>query len=431
MNTRVRTNVGEGEVISSQFVELCGKSSNDKQYNDSTLACEPLSMNLVEGAIIVGAGPAGLATAACLQKQGIPSLVLEREDCIASLWRYRTYDRLRLHIAKQFCELPFMPFPASFPTFPSRAQFLDYLDEYARTFDIHPQFNECVQEATYCAGSGLWTVDSKGPLGLRTFIGRWLIVATGENAQPVRPDVPGLESFSGRLCHSSEYKSGEDFCGKRVLVIGGGNSGLELALDLVNHQADVFMSVRSQVHVLPREMFGFSTFGVAMTLLKFFSLQWTDRLLLLMSRLILGETSHLGFPRPRVGPMELKCKTGKTPSLDAGTLSKIREGFIEVLPEVQGFDMNGCFFTDLSPHMDFDAVILATGFKSNVPSWLKENELFSSEGFPNPGLPSNWKGKNGLYSAGFSRKGLLGVSMDAQRIAEDISKLYNCAPQML
>eukprot|EP00250_Pteridium_aquilinum_P000503 c10551_g1_i2 orf=374-1801(+) len=411
INMRDRMQVGEDEAVSSQF---------DESFDKATVTREPLS---VERAIIIGAGPAGLATAACLQRKGVPSLVLEREDCIASLWRYRTYNRLRLHIAKQSCELPYLPFPSSFPTFPTRDQFLDYLDEYARTFHIHPQFNECVQEATYCPRDRLWRVESKGPHGVRTFVGRWLIAATGENAQPVWPDVPGLASFNGTVCHSSDYKSGEEFCGKRVLVVGGGNSGLEVALDLANHKAAVCLSVRSQVHVLPRDILGFSTFSVAMTLLKYFSLQWTDRLLLLMSRLILGETSQLGFPRPSVGPMEMKCKTGKTPSLDVGTLSKIRDGCIEVLPEVQEFHCNGCSFMGLHS-MDFDAVIFATGYKSNVPTWLKENELFSSEGLPNPASPNNWKGKNGLYSAGFARKGLSGVAMDAQKVAEDISKHY-------
>ncbi|MCO5576491.1 hypothetical protein L7F22_030301 [Adiantum nelumboides] len=426
VDARLQSQPGAEEAVSSQLAELLGKASSDNLLSGSASVCDRLSMHWVEGAIIVGAGPAGLATAACLRKLGVPSLVLERENCIASLWRYRTYDRLKLHIAKQFCELPYMPFPTSFPTFPTRAQFLDYLDEYARAFDIHPQFNECVLEATYSAG--LWKVESRGPNGRRTFMARWLVAATGENAQAVWPDVPGLHSFNGKLRHSSDYKSGEEFSGKRVLVVGGGNSGLEVALDLANHQADVCLSVRSEVHVLPREIFGFSTFAVAMTLLKFFSLQWTDRLLLMMSRMILGETGELGFPRPRVGPMEMKRKTGKTPSLDAGTLSKIRQGCIEVLPEVSSFDCNGCSFMDILPHMEFDSVILATGYKSNVPSWLKENELFSSEGLPKPGSPSNWKGKNGLYSAGFARKGLLGVSMDAQSVAEDISKLYYRAP---
>ncbi|KAH7439254.1 hypothetical protein KP509_04G052300 [Ceratopteris richardii] len=161
-----------------------------------------------------------------------------------------------------------------------------------------------------------------------------------------------------------------------------------------------------------------------MTLLKYLSLQWTDRVLLLLSRIILGETSQLGFRRPNLGPMEMKSKEGKTPCLDAGTLSKIREGCIEVVSEVESFDSTGCYYMDGTPRMEFDAVILATGFKSNVPKWLKEGDLFSSEGFPKPGAPCNWKGRNGLYSAGFARKGLLGVSMDALNIAKDIASLY-------
>lgn len=210
---------------------------------------------LINGPIIVGAGPSGLATAACLKEQGVPFVVLERADCIASLWQKRTYDRLKLHLPKQFCQLPKMPFPEDFPEYPTKKQFIQYLESYATRFDIKPQFNECVQSARYDETSGFWrvkTVSSNSASGVKPdaeYICRWLIVATGENAESVIPDIEGLGDFSGDIVHASEYKSGEKYRGKKVLVVGCGNSGMELSLDLCNHNASPSMVIRSSVSI--------------------------------------------------------------------------------------------------------------------------------------------------------------------------------------
>ena len=98
----------------------------------------------VSGPIIVGAGPSGLAVAACLKEKGIPSLILERANCMASLWQLKTYDRLRLHLPKQFSQLPMKSFPSHFPTYPTKQQFLEYLDDYTESFDLKPVFNKRV-----------------------------------------------------------------------------------------------------------------------------------------------------------------------------------------------------------------------------------------------------------------------------------------------
>lgn len=207
----------------------------------------------VNGPVIVGAGPSGLATAACLRDHGVPYVVLERADCIASLWQKRTYDRLKLHLPKQFCQLPKLPFPDHYPQYPSKAQFIQYLESYATKFEINPRFNECVQSARYDETSGLWrvkTVSTSGSCKTEVeYICRWLVVATGENAERVVPDINGLADFGGEVIHASEYKSGENFRGKRVLVVGCGNSGMELSLDLCNHNASPFMVVRSSVSI--------------------------------------------------------------------------------------------------------------------------------------------------------------------------------------
>ncbi|XP_008795039.2 indole-3-pyruvate monooxygenase YUCCA6 [Phoenix dactylifera] len=381
----------------------------------------------VPGPIIVGAGPSGLVVAACLKEKGVPSLILERADCIASLWQLKTYDRLRLHLPKQFCELPLMPFPKWFPTYPTKQQFVAYLEDYARRFDIRPAFNETVVSAEYDAVLGFWRVRTTATTSKeeRTeYVCQWLVVATGENAEAVLPEIDGLREFKGTIMHTSIYKSGDVFRGKRVLVVGCGNSGMEVCLDLCNHNVYPSLVVRDTVHVLPRDILGSSTFGLSMWLLKWFPVQMVDRLLLLAARLMLGDTARFGLERPQIGPLELKSLSGKTPVLDVGTLAKIKSGDIKVCSAIKRFTGHGVEFVD-GKSSEFDAVVLATGYKSNVASWLKEREFFSEkDGLPRSPFPNGWKGERGLYSVGFTKRGILGASMDATRIAQDIEQCW-------
>ncbi|CAL4891994.1 unnamed protein product [Urochloa decumbens] len=383
----------------------------------------------VPGPVIVGAGPSGLATAACLKARGVPSLVLEKDPCVASSWRHRTYERLRLHLPRCFCELPMAPFPAGTPAYPTRDQFVAYLDGYARAFGIEPRLGARVRAAAYDAGIGFWrvvavVVNEDGGVAAETeFVSRWLVVATGENAEPAWPEgVEGMEGYRGLVMHTSSYKKGDEFRGKNVLVVGCGNSGMEVSLDLCNNGARASMVVRDKLHVLPREILGISTFGLSMFLLRWLPIKRVDSLLLFFSRLILGDTEKYGLPRPKMGPLQIKSSTGKTPVLDIGALRKIKSGEIQVVPAINRFTgSNGVEFID-GHREDFDAVIFATGYKSNVPSWLKEEEFFSHvDGFPRKPFPHSWRGKNGLYAAGFTRKGLMGTSYDALRIAGDIA----------
>lgn len=207
----------------------------------------------VNGPVIVGAGPSGLAISAGLKKQGVPFVVLERTNCIASLWQNRTYDRLKLHLPKQFCQLPDFPFPDNFPEYPTKDQFIDYLESYAKHFDINPKFNESVQSAKYDETCGLWQVKTLSTGGSNwdevEYICRWLVVATGENAEKVVPEFEGVQDFGGSVMHVCDYKSGESYQGKRVLVVGCGNSGMEVSLDLSNHKAIPSMVVRNSVRI--------------------------------------------------------------------------------------------------------------------------------------------------------------------------------------
>ncbi|KAK3161856.1 hypothetical protein QOZ80_1BG0082330 [Eleusine coracana subsp. coracana] len=405
-----------------QPVENCCK---ERSMDAVVALSERCTCIWVSGPIIVGAGPSGLAVAACLKEKGIGSLILERSNCIASLWQLKTYDRLSLHLPRQFCELPLMPFPADYPIYPSKQQFIAYLESYAARFGICPTYNRTVVHAEYDEQLLLWRVKTRasGKMGEEVeYVSRWLIAATGENAEAVQPAIDGLQEFEGTVLHTSAYKSGSTFAGKRVLVVGCGNSGMEVCLDLCNHNAKPHIVVRDTVHVLPREMLGLSTFGLSMLLLKWLPVHVVDRILLLIARAMLGDTARLGLKRPTFGPLELKSLSGKTPVLDVGTFAKIKSGDIKIRPAIRHISGREVKFLE-GQSEEFDAIVLATGYRSNVPCWLKDRELFSDQdGLPRKAFPNGWKGEKGLYSVGFTRRGLMGTSVDARRIAHDIEQ---------
>lgn len=240
-------------VMSEYWPTRSGRAAHE--YVAAAVAAPQPQAVYFDGAIIVGAGPSGLATAACLKEQGVPSLILEKASCIASLWQHKTYDRLHLHLPKQFCELPSFPFPPSFPTYPARHQFISYLQSYTAHFGIQPLFNHSVNQAVFDSRTQLWHVhatswSSSSSSTVKEFRARWLVVASGENAEPVAPSFKGVKEFlghGGELFHSSCYRNGVAYHGKKVLVVGCGNTGMEIALDLANFGALPSIVVRNPV----------------------------------------------------------------------------------------------------------------------------------------------------------------------------------------
>ena len=199
--------------------------------------------------IIVGGGPSGIATSACLSRLKIANIVLEKEDCYASLWKKRTYDRLKLHLAKQYCELPHMPFPENAPTFVPKNDFVQYLDDYVSHFHLSPLLNRNVESAFYDENISKWSVVVKNQVldSYEVYFGKFLVIASGENSEGYIPQVNGLDTFGGKAIHSSQYENGKSYCEKNVLVVGCGNSGMEIAFDLSNWEAKTSIVSRSPV----------------------------------------------------------------------------------------------------------------------------------------------------------------------------------------
>ena len=206
-------------------------------------------MTPTSDAIVIGAGPAGLSCAVTLRAAGMSATLLEKADSVGAVWR-RHYDRLHLHTDRNHSGLPHMPMPRDYPVYPSRAQVVDYLESYAARFDIAPVFG--TEVTAIRRDDAQWLVEtSRG-----AFSAPVVVVATGIADAPYRPSWPGIETFRGPIVHSSDYRNPQAFAGKRVLVVGFGNSGGEIALDLAEAKVDVAIAVRSPVQIIPRDLLG-------------------------------------------------------------------------------------------------------------------------------------------------------------------------------
>ncbi|GJN06287.1 hypothetical protein PR202_ga23998 [Eleusine coracana subsp. coracana] len=374
-----------------------------------------------EDVIIVGAGQSGLAAAACLSQRGVRSLVLERDDCVGSLWRKRSYERVRLHLAKHYCALPHAPHPDAAPTYLPRDDFVRYLDAYAARFAVRTRLRREVRAARYDKATARWEVEAMDLAAggkVELYAARFLVVASGENDEKVVPEVPGIEGFPGTVMHACEYKSPEGMKGKAVLVVGGGNSGMEIAYDLADAGAVTSIVVRGELHVVNKQIW-----NVAMALYPYLPLWLIDKLVLLMCAVVFGDTAKHGLRRPAIGPFTMKCTTPAYPVVDVGAYAKIKSGEIRVLPAaVKSVHGNTVEFNE-GKQYPFDAIVFATGYRSTVRRWLKSDDgLIGDDGMAARSYPEHWKGEKGLYVAGMVRRGIYGSYEDAEFIAEDISK---------
>lgn len=364
--------------------------------------------------IIVGAGPAGLAVAACLKRTGKSFVILEREAQVGSSWRSH-YDRLHLHTDKAHSSLPGYKLPDSYPRYPARQQVVDYLDAYARHYDLHPRFLEEVRDARRL--NGQWEVSSSEGV----YRAKSLVVASGYNNVPQIPKWPGQDKFQGRILHSKHYRNGAAFKDKDVLVVGLGNSGGEMLIDLHEHGARPCIAVRSPVNVIPREVMGvpFLTMGI---LQRNLPSRLVDKLNAPITNAIIGDLRPYGIRRPAEGPVTQIREQGRVPFIDVGTIRLIKEGHVTVYPNIECFTPTGVMFVD-GRQQDIDAIVLATGFKPVVNHWLHAPGALDDQGTPHSS-GEVVAGQN-LYFCGFyiSPTGMLReIAMEAQDISEHIAR---------
>lgn len=325
-------------------------------------------------AVIIGAGPAGLACAATLSRRGLKATVLEKDASIAPVWR-RHYDRLHLHTDRNHSALPGLPMPRSYPRYPARAQVVDYLERYAAHFGLQPVFHADVQRVL--RAGAIWHVETTDA-GYRAAM---VVVATGWADAPYLPQWPGMADYCGEVLHSSVYRNPAAFAGQRVLVVGFGNSGGEIALDLAEATVNVTLSVRGPVKILPRDLLGLPllTWAVGQ---RWLPPRVADFINAPMIRLAVGSLRGTGLSEAHKGPRRMIAEDRRVPLLDVGTLARIRDGSIAVRGGIDHFSGNVVVFADQSAE-PFEAVILATGFRPDLRPLLPQApELFDHHGLP-------------------------------------------------
>jgi indole-3-pyruvate monooxygenase len=365
--------------------------------------------------LIIGAGPAGLATGACLRRAGREFVIVDRADAVGSAWR-RHYERLHLHTARSHSGLPHHPLPRDYPRYVPRERFVAYLEDYARAFELEPRLGETVTRAEPADGG--WRVETSA--GVHE--ARHLVVASGHNAAPHRPALPQQERFGGAVSHSSEYRNAEPYRGKRVLVVGAGNTGAEIALQVCDEgAASVDLCVRGPIHVIKRDLLGLPTQVMAVMTL-WIPLAIRDVIFRALMALAVGNLSRFGIRAPSEGILAQIVRFGRIPLIDIGTIARIRSGRIRVRGDVRALTEGGATFVD-GGESAYDAIVLATGFRPRLEAFLpRAAEVLDDRGYPR--LSGGETALPGLYFVGF-HMGQAGhlrqIGIEARRVSEAIA----------
>jgi cation diffusion facilitator CzcD-associated flavoprotein CzcO len=358
--------------------------------------------------VVVGAGPAGLATSYQLGTHGIPHVVLERGDVPGQCWA-TAYDSLKLHTGKLMSSLPGLPFPRSYPTFVPRQRFWEYLCGYAERFKL-PVKTRC-QVSGVRRENGAWIVTTNR----EELTGRALVMATGIMSNPHVPRLPGQERFTGRIQHSVEYRRADGYAGRRVLVVGVGNSGAEIASELGRAGANVTLAVRSGANVVPLTMLGLPIQYVSYWVRKL-PRTAQEIIVALVDRLTRLRRGAPVLPRPAHSPLDA------IPVIGFHLVDAIRQGLVRVAPGVLELSAEGARFADGSA-IACDDVILATGFTAalaplgalvqrDAKGFARRRDRVTSEDQPN------------LYFVGHNYDatgGLWNIRIDSRLAVEAIS----------
>lgn len=313
--------------------------------------------------IVIGAGPAGLATAYYLKQAGIPFRVLERAASVGETWR-NLYPSLRLNTTRWYSHLPGKRFPAHYPVFPTAKQYYQYLQDYAREFGLnrHIQFGVAVRRLAR-TDDGAWRVETTA--GVQTV--PVVVSATGVFGSPRTPAIPGLDEFQGTVLHGHDYHGPEPFAGQRVMVVGNGPTGVDLAPELGGTPGvpPVLLAMRTGVMLRPRYLYG---------LPKHAWMIIGDWLPGAIGKPLVRHMADIKFEG--LGEIGIRVPAPDEESTAAGTrgaelIHAVRAGQVVCVAGPRRFFGRCVELDDGSVH-EVDAVILATGYEPVLYQYLDE-----------------------------------------------------------
>lgn len=344
-----------------------------------------------ERVCIIGAGPSGLCMAAELRRRSVPYDHCEKHSALGGIWDITRadsplYESAHFISSKTQSAFAGFPMPEEYPDYPSHRQILDYLRSFAR----HHGVDESIRfganvESVVPDESGVDVVVD----GTRRRY-RAVVCASGLNWEPTMPSIPG--HFSGEIRHSVTYQSPSEFSGKRVLIVGLGNSGADIACDAARNARLARVSVRRGYHLVPKHVFGmptdvFANDGPHLPL-------WLERpLFALLLRILIGDVQKLGMPKPDHAVLETH------PLMNDQLVHHLRHGDVALRPDVEAFDGSTVVFRDGSREA-FDLVLCATGYTRRIP-YLDPSFLDGGTWAAGQFLTCISRRYPGLYTLGF------------------------------
>lgn len=365
--------------------------------------------------IVCGAGAAGLASAAVLEREGIRCLVLERSEGVGASWRGR-YEGLRLNTLGWMSTMPGYHVGRRLRHFPSRDEWVSYLERYADQHRLRVQTDTDALRIER-AGEGWCVETSKGAL-----LAPLVVIATGHDRVPVVPDWPGIETFTGDLIHSSDYRDSRPFLGRDVLVVGPNVTGSELAAFLAQDgAARVRVSVRTPPTILRRCRFGLPL-NPAGVILHRLPAAVGDRVGALSQRTMFGDLTQYGLPRPELGLASTLRKRGQGPVIDDGFVDAVKGGRIEIVAAVEAFAGPDVVLSG-GERIQPEAVIAATGYARGLESLVGHLGVLDEDGMPRVRGPEAAARSPHLHFVGYSTPlygQLRGIRIEARRLGRAV-----------
>ncbi|MFH8771881.1 MULTISPECIES: flavin-containing monooxygenase [unclassified Streptomyces] len=370
---------------------------------------------------VIGAGPGGLAAAYALRARGIRAVVLEKADQVGASWR-RHYDRLHLHTTRRLSALPGLAMPRRFGRWVSRDNVVRYLEKYAEHHELEIVTGVEVFRVERSADGTGWLLHASGG---RELTGSAVVVATGFNHTPRLPEWPGLDGYGGEFLHAGGYRNAAPYAGRDVLVVGVGNTGAEIAVDLVEGgAARVRLAVRTVPHIVRRSTLGWPA-QYSGVLVRRLPVRFVDRVSRLQARVGVPDLSAHGLPRPDTG-LYSRVEQGAIPVQDVGLIDAVRKGKVEIVAAVESFEDGKVVLAD-GTRVEPDAVIAATGYQRALEGLVGHLGVLDDRGRPTVHGGRTTAQAPGLYFTGFTNpiSGMFReLALDAEKIAKGVAKEF-------
>lgn len=370
----------------------------------------------IEPAIVVGAGAAGLAVAHALMNAGVPTAILEKESRLAEPW-HRRHRQLHLNTHRDLSSLPGLAYPPGTPAFPHRTVVISHMNDFREENRLPVQFGVAVEEITFKGDH--WAVLTSA--GLR--LARHVVIATGRDRQPFIPEWKGMKGFAGRIIHAADFGDAQDYAGKKVLVVGAGNSGF----DALNHLAGIdtaaiWLSARNGPAILPKRIGKIAVHRLS-PFMAHLPLRAADALMAATQRLVFGDLTKFGMPPAPSGGASRLTSDYTAIAADDGAVSAIKAGKITVVPVIRDFTRDGVILANgnlIHP----DIVIAATGYRTGLEPMVGKLGVLDGKGVPlfnggqaDPNLPGLWfTGMRPSIRGCFANAGIMAKAI-AKRIA--------------